>query len=351
MRRSRKKNWKLVRTEDLEEITDLFGMEFYTKAIEPIGKAFRFLEKYRANQVIPDPSVPRITLREVTLQTILGLFRNKLGPKDYDKTLIDAGIEIGTSFANDLMRFLKENYLLPQDEVILLDIWTLLDTNAGWGNFKATFFESHNKIKLEVENCFLGRGLTRDKTRHICFLKGYIFGVIWELLKQYPRIFREEFRVERKYMEPILPISTETKDNTWIFTINLKSEELKDAFSYLHKAIQGFQIEDYSITYLNTRLALESAFKQKIGLKMNEKMHLPDVLKSYKSHKISLKYQIAKDVYGRSSKRMHPHETEEMEKEKVENLLLDTISILRELELLDINDNTQTKIRESCRKG
>jgi hypothetical protein len=335
MSKIRRRKPELIRSQDLEEITALLGMEFNTKVIEPLKSVLDFIETIRATQVIPDPAVPRITMRAKTFHIIMNAFRSRLKSKDYEESLISAGRSAGYSFADDLFKFLADNYLIPQDEEVLIRIWTLFDTNAGWGDFKGIFDGAKKQIEISV-----------DITIHAPFLKGYIEGVCWGLLKLYPRMFRKEFRVEREYLEPVT-VDMEVND-VWIFRSKLKNEELKFSFDCFYEAKNALQVENYDEVVLNARRALESAFKLKIGLDLHQIVHLPDLFKIYKDSGVTFDYNLAKDIYGRASSKIHTKE--ELTKDWCIRLINDLADILRDIELYELTEEKQRIMREKLQK-
>jgi len=340
--RKKKSPPEIVTLDNIDDVAELLGMEFAQRAIEPLSKALDFIESLRASFLIP--AVPYVSLRETTLYQILESFERNMKPKAYSEALSQAGFSIGMSFAEDLISFLVENNKCPKDENILIKIWMMFDTNAGWGTFDG-FLDTKKKIfTIKVSDYFLARGLTEHKEKHLPFIEGYLQGVLWEILKIYPRMFEKALGIERPHYEPIGFESKKSENNTFKFVIEIRDEELTPAFDNLYKAFAAFRDSDYDKCLLHARRALEFAFKLKSGLEVEIKKDLPSIMRDFRDSRIEFSYGKAKDVYGIASSGIHA--PRKLIDKRYRELLDNTRTVLRELEISDVPQKLSKKLRE-----
>jgi hypothetical protein len=335
---------EIVRVQDLKDIANLLGMEYAQKAIEPIKSALEFLESIRGSFLIP--AVPYVSLREETLHQILDTLRLKMGPKSYSEAMFQAGQLIGVSFADDLMKFLSQQNLIPQDENVLIRIWMMFDTNAGWGKFDGYFDESKKTLNIKVTDCFLSRGLTQEKDRHSRFLMGYVESIAWEIFKQYPRMFNKALRIMRNCYEPNPKnFNFKIDDDTWVFEVGMKEEVLRRSFDYFYDALEAFWKNNFDACVLNIRRSLESAFILKANFDIGEKVPLNILFDAFKDCGVQLNYGLASDIYGGTSDKIHPG-SKELNLQKCKKLLDNNRKILKEIELAEITPELVEKIKK-----
>jgi len=332
---------ELVGSEDLSEITEILGLEFSKETIEPIERALTVLRDLRRTLLMP--GVPKVTMRAATLHTILDEFRSNLRHK-YDKVLYQAGITTGESFGDDLMNFLEENKLVPQDEEVLLNIWMLFEENADWGDFEGTVDESREKLEIVISDCFLSRDTSDDTLVHSQFLEGYIEAASWELFKRYPQMFRRALNLERPHIEPAKILADTARHDVWKYVIDLQAEELQSAFNRFYESKYALQEEQYGTCELRVRQALENAFREKAQIDPESRVDLPKLMKAFSDSKVQFDHRKAKNIYGSTSGGIH--DREDGKRQRCEKLVRNTGKVLKQIELTTLSEEQKEEIAD-----
>ena len=348
MKESKKRRAQLFGLEDVDEILETAEAIAVRKIIEPIEIALDNLKESVAEMKLL-PGVDRIVLRVQTIQRLLDSVMEDVGRNRYRKLISEAGEDIGRSFAHDTIDFLMDINRLPADEKVLIEFWNKLDTYANWG-YSKTEFEG-TKIIVEIENNFVAKGLTEDKHRHCTFTEGYIKGFLWEALKEHYRWFsREITRPATSLWEPVAVSEKKGKDSC-IFVVERKEEELSDAFNNFYDAKVAFRLGNYQQAVISIRRALESALKQKIGLGIYDKTASEPIMTAYSKSGIlpsNLSFQKIKDIWGSTSAVVHKRKLPS--KEKCEKMIKEESKILRIFELMEIDENSKTKVLNELQK-
>jgi predicted hydrocarbon binding protein len=337
---------RILKLEEVNKfLEDSTATEFAQKAIEPLDNVRQYLEGLKKGRLLP--GVADVTLRVTTFHAILDAFWRKTQEK-YDGIIQFAGENIGSSFGEELIKFLRENGQLPQNEQVLLRVWGRIDSNAGWGDYDIHFSQTDKNISIDLKNSIFTRGLTDNRHRHCKFSCGYINGVLWSLLKTYYRWFREEVRPLEPMFEPIsVEEILQNDENHCHFEIKLKEEELQDAFDRLYDAKMAFSQNNLTESAAKLRSSLESAYKQRIGLSMDDRTSLSTLIKACKVEEVKLPHEKTKDMYNALSRIIHEGEPN---LEKFKSYLLGTENSLRSLEELHMDENSKACVKNKARE-
>jgi len=316
-----------------------------TSVIRPITTALECFKQIYANLLLL-PETPAVSLRTDTLQTLLSHFEAELGVK-FNKVLKDAGKSIGKSFANDFINNLKSLNYVPLDLNALITLWLTIESNAKWGDFSLKRM-SQNKLRIEIDNFFLTRGLVENPHRSCSFMEGYIESFLWVTSKTCSRWYATEYGGfdRKKFMEPF-SVKEEPFGSKCRFEITLKTEELTDAFDDIYEAQLSCDIADYKKIALSLRTALEKSFKIKVGIEIGKQVSITSIIKAFRELEYldSTSYRIIKDLYGRTSAIIHGS-IKRPAKEDCESLVADAEYVLKVLELLDISDAQKRRVIE-----
>jgi len=331
-----------IRDEEIDTLLpDITGIEFSSRTLEPLQNVLDYLTRARSKVLMP--SVSHIAIREATLHVLLDAFLRQQG--DFQTTAKKAGESVGISFARDMMSFLVQSGRIPRDEYTVVKIWAWFDTNASWGNFEVSLDKGEKFAVITVDDSFLVRGLKGNIHRFCPFMEGYVFGVLWESLKIWHRLFSVEFGlIERPCLEP-REIKEEKIDSTCKFTVQLQYEELIDSFDLIHSSREYYQSGNFRQVALNLRNALELGFKKKIDLSKNDKTSLIKLIRAFKDNNIKLPYRSIKDAYDLTSKTA-AHYGEDITNEKTLKLLDDIEPAINSLERLQITQEQKDAIRK-----
>jgi predicted hydrocarbon binding protein len=341
----RERKLNIIRSDEIDEALEMsVGLDYTRKAIDPLRKTLEFLESLRGIQVLPN--VADVTIRVETLHRILNSFFNKLQDQ-YSPVMKRAGESVGTSFADNFMDFLEAAEKLPQNEEVLILMWTKIDSNAGWGEYDAKFNHAQKKIFLKLSNSLFTRILTKNKHRHCSFMEGYILGVLWGVLKRYHRWFSDEIRpLEKPALEPVKVVEIRPDDlvNVCEFEIELKEEELQESFDKFYKAKESFKEKDFTSCAVHLRAALEHGFKQKIDMRKEDPTSLTTLIKAYKAMEVKLPYGQVKDVWDALSRASHG--TLQPSSEELKELIENVDIALRALEVATLSDAEKEQLRK-----
>ncbi|MFC1786670.1 V4R domain-containing protein [Halobacteriota archaeon] len=135
-------------------------------------------------------SIRNVSLRVVTIQTILKQFKNTfdengLSEDEYKETLKRAGYDIGKGFAKDFKIVLDEQQVQERKEVQkFLNLWSDYDATAGFGRFTFNLDFTHLFGTVVLKNSFLIYNVINGRTSHCAFMEGYIAGVIKAVTKK-----------------------------------------------------------------------------------------------------------------------------------------------------------------------
>ena len=325
-------------------LEDSTAADFNQKVIEPLDKVRVYLEDLKRGKVLPE--VADVTLRVTTLHTILDEFWRKTQNK-YDEIINSAGEIVGLSFGDELIKFLRNNGQLPQNEQVLLNVWAKIDSNANWGEFNIDFDQTEKKVAVDLKKSIFTKGLKTNRHRHCKFTCGYLHGVLWSLLKSYYRWFKREVRPLEPMFEPISVIENRQRDDRdfCYFEIELKEEELNDAFDKLYEAKVASDEKNLMESAAKLRGALESAYKQILGFPIEDRTSLSILNKACKIEEVKLPHERIKDVYNSLSSIIHRGEPD---LEKFKSYIFATENALKCLEKLEIDDNTRVCIRNKA---
>jgi hypothetical protein len=180
-------------------------------------------------------------------------------------------------------------------------------------------------------------------------MEGYIESFLWESSKTCSRWYKKEYGSidKTRFPEPI-SVRDEPFGSRCRFEISLKQEELIEAFNEFYKAKESCQQCDFQKVALSLRMALELAFKEKLGIETTRQVPVIGIIRALHETEflLSSAYRTVKDVYGRTSAIIHGG-VKSPTKEDCDALVTDTGYVLRAIELLRLNEDQKKKIEGS----
>lgn len=330
----------LCNEDQIDEVLELGKATIEKNIIEPIESTIEKLRK-TISELQLLPGVDRVIFRIDTINYLFENIRKVLGDKRYRTIQKENGKLIGTSFAEDFINFLHDNGRLPKNENVLIKIWARIESNANWGQFTALHDENNNII-ITVKNSFLTRGLLSQKHSNCDFMKGYLFGLLWEVIKEYYIWFSREITKPAAPMLEPFEIIEEEKEDICSFTINRRENILKKAFESIENARFSYKEGNLaqSISYL--RSCIEFCFKEKIGIPIDSRLSYAKLSKAFKKNNVKFKSQDIDKIFAKTSRIIHsirsPKRIETIDMIRKVNKLIMDISLVniskRNIELI-----------------
>jgi hypothetical protein len=329
----------LVSTENVREILELSNSMVMSDMITPVKKALDMFEN-NISRLIFLPDVPRLEMRLKTVQIIFESISNELKGKQHRHFLRSTGKTVGRSLGVEMVEFLMRHNKLPRDYEVFIKLWNEWDMIAGWG--RRSYSINNNSIILDVDENFLTSGGWEDKHMNCPFLEGYMQGVLWEVMKEHYRWFKRA--LTRPGNPPLQPIAVEEKigEGKCRFIVKLGEEELQNAFDMFYEARDSERENDFNQATRDIRASVEMAFKEKIGLPLDDKTSVIRIMKAFKNRSLQLRYNTIDGIYASTSGSIHG--SAKISKSDCKKMLHNWNDILEDLELMKIDDTMKQEI-------
>jgi hypothetical protein len=251
-------------------------------------------------------SVKHARFLRPTAPVFFGLWREQLGQRA-DEALPIVGEEFGISMGNSFMDLLISAGRIPFTTDIAMQLLCRYHTDIQWGTFSYQR-ESPEHLQVKVESSFLT--LETDKNRHLyCpFLQGYLSGLLWIVLRERYRWFRNVFSATPD--EPLLKPTkvVEKKDDACLFLIEMSPEELSQAFDALFDSKEKLRAGAYFEALALVRTSLETGFKTRVSIPRSSRVSFFSLIDAYKKAMIpndTLDYTKAGKIYEAASVAIH----------------------------------------------
>lgn len=310
-----------------------------TEVIIPVKNAMKHLRRFAFNNALM-PDLPAITISIDTLYTLLEPSKSQ----DFEKSIKMKGIVCGQKFAKNYLNFLRLEIGAPKTTQLLLEGWSFFDTGADWGTFDVLYEKEKNSIIITLENSFLLRGLEGGNHIYCNFIMGYIEGVLWAILKYYPRWFKQLTGYSPCYLEPV-KVEEKPEGEICKFFVILKEEELKEAFDIVYDIERFIENDNYRKIPVEIRIMLEMALKQKLNINYEERIYVPQLITPFKKIKEMRGSNIReiKKIYAWANK--DAHVINGYSNQEIIESLNNSKKFLMHLELLDLNEKERKRLR------
>lgn len=337
---NKKEMRNIVGDEEIADIRKKCSANLEAQVSQPIAQAMEHLESFAFNNALL-PDVPAITISVDTFYTLIEPFSG-----DVKEVYKSKGVGAGKIFAKKYIDFLRYEVGVPQSIWHLLKGWAFFDTGANWGTFDVFYDAEQKKVIVTLTNSFLTRKLEKDKHRFCSFMAGYIEGVLWTCLKYYPRWYKDVLGhiPSNINIAPIL-VKEEPEGDICRFIVSLQQEELANAFDMLYNIERLIEGRDLRRIPLEIRTVLETALKKKLAINEEERIYVPQLLTPFKALKDKRRMNIKRitKIYAWASR--DAHLTVTYSKEEILKNLEIVADFLRDLELLEIDDESKILLR------
>jgi hypothetical protein len=234
----------------------------------------RALEKYFSGSLLFNldmlrrVNMPHVVLRVKTVQYLLDNFRERFGDqeREYKHLLEKIGYKVGTGFGIDFIGFLLAiPKQMPINQETLVETWTTFDSSAEWGKLRAVT-SSTDVISIGIEDSFLIRTYEKPKHQHCAFLKGYVRGVLDEVLLEWSHIVGNP-----PHNIPVAKVEVgqnleKTHERMCVFENAIRPETLPKTRDAIFMAVQSYRQGDYVDAVEKTRIVIEYAIKESLKL-------------------------------------------------------------------------------------
>jgi hypothetical protein len=316
--------------------------------LQPLEKALNWLRQQAPARYLI-PSVRHVVIGD---KTIRALFKALLtaDPEHFPETARKIGEAAGTSFADAVWEWFRKVGLVPGTLDALLDFWLRVDSSADWG-----VFEPASKTKdgyvIRLKDNFLTRGDESLNHGYCHFLAGYIDGFLWLGLKEYFRSLRPDSMASVGAPEEPAQVRPLCKGTTCTFMVDIRSEELTEAFDRYIEARERLRAnaKDIDGPVISLRRSLDYGLICKFGLRRDSPWRTN--LRACKEHigfkEFAQLWKDADSAYEDLSGHVHDPENRALTLQEVKELAHHVGEILKQLELANIGKSRKEAVRAS----
>jgi predicted hydrocarbon binding protein len=338
-----KKTPDLVNADSTDEVLTLSKNLVMRKMVDPVRNALDMFEK-NISRLIFLPDIPHVEFRVETMEILFDYINHELKGGHYRKFMKVIGKSVGKSLGRNMMEFLMKNNKLPRTDDVITKLWNEWDMIAGWGKIKT--FHENSQIRMTIEDSFLTRGIENDKHKHCPFIEGYVQGFLWVALKERYRWFKRTITQPSDRPREPLEVNESPLGDKCQFVVKLGEEELEDAFDSLSDAFESLRLGNPDQAANNTRISLELAFKDKVGIEKDSKTSVLKIIKAFKKRDVKLRYKAIDEIYNLTCRTVHGSKT--MNENICKDLIGKWDEILEELELLKLTESETESIRKEA---
>lgn len=251
-------------------------------------------------------SVKHVCFMRQSAPILFGSWREQLG-KHAEEALPIVGEELGILVGNSLMDSLISAGKIPFTTDAAMQLLCRYHTDIQWGTFSYQR-ESPEHFQVKVEGNFLASETGKNRHLYCPFLQGYFSGLLWIVLRERYRWFRNVFSATPE--EPLLKPTkvVEKKDDACLFLIEMSPEELSEAFDVLFNSKEKFRAGAYFEALTLVRTSLETSFKTRVGIPISSRVSFFSLIDAYKKAMIpndTLDYAKAGKIYEAASVAIH----------------------------------------------
>lgn len=320
--------------------------------VQPLEEALKWLRQQAPSRYLI-PSVSSVVIGDRTIQALFKAL-SSTDPEHFPEVARRVGEAAGTSFADALWEWFDKIGLLPGTVEALINFWLEVDSSAGWGQFELGS-RTKDGYLIRLKDNFLVRGQDQPDHKFCSFLVGYIDGFLWLALKEQSRALRPNGWAPNDTPEEPTRIKPSCSGINCSFVIELRNEELTEAFDRYIEARERLRRSDRDLDgpVISLRRSLDYGLIGKLGLRRDSPWRTN--LRACKEHigfkEFAQLWKDADSAYEMLSGHVHDPENRALKMQEIKKLVSDVGAVLKGLELADIGKTRKEAARASVEEN